>query len=521
MVMSACAAVPAYAEGAGAGETPGYYTDTDKPDYYAMSMMQGKKAGEIYGFFEGIRRLAAKLDGCEEIEKMAASMLDKTHAAFATARDATDAVFEVEQDKNRIEMLADATNGECVMILEGLGSSLGDPSGTARDVDIIAAGSLAAISDAKKAVENKDSSLAIRAMAELLDAEETQIKLIETCGGYDLYTRYNTLDDLYNRITEARDKTQADVEKSNALVDSYIAQFYSIIALMGSAYEKLLPIAESAPADSKAQYNNLLGMLNNHTAELKEDFFIKYFKYQQVDMSRFDGMIEEIKWEGGYYLNDARACAKSTLMPMFFVTSNNFTANGTAQPLVKTGTEIGAFDKSQVKFALGSKPAGFTDDMAAAPASLSDDAYSTAIPTATKEGTYYVYCRFPDYYSVATDFAVKVTVKKAAPKPTPAPVKPVKKANTLKVSGKTVKVKKNKKTVIKKEKAFTIRNAKGKVTFKKAKGNKKITVAKNGKITVKKGLKKGTYKVKVKVTAAGNATYKAATKTVTVTVKVK
>lgn len=96
-----------------------------------------------------------------------------------------------------------------------------------------------------------------------------------------------------------------------------------------------------------------------------------------------------------------------------------------------------------------------------------------------------------------------------------------KKANTLTAKGKTVKVKKNKKTVIKKAKAFTIKNAQGAVTFKKSSGNKKITVAKNGKITVKKGLKKGTYKVKIKVTAAGNSSYKAATKTVTVTIKVK
>ena len=41
-------------------------------------------------------------------------------------------------------------------------------------------------------------------------------------------------------------------------------------------------------------------------------------------------------------------------------------------------------------------------------------------------------------------------------------------------------------------------------------------------MTVKKGLKKGKYKVKVKVTAAGNANYEASgAKTVTFTVKVK
>ena len=74
--------------------------------------------------------------------------------------------------------------------------------------------------------------------------------------------------------------------------------------------------------------------------------------------------------------------------------------------------------------------------------------------------------------------------------------------------------------VIAKAKAFKVTTAKGKVTFKKAKGNKKIAVSKAGKVTVKKGLKKGTYKVKVKVTAAGNANYKKATKTVTLKVKV-
>ena len=100
-----------------------------------------------------------------------------------------------------------------------------------------------------------------------------------------------------------------------------------------------------------------------------------------------------------------------------------------------------------------------------------------------------------------------------------------KKANTLSAKGKTVTLKakslKKKNQTVKLAKAITVKNAKGAVTFKKSSGNKKITVAKNGKITVKKGLKKGTYKVKVKVTAAGNKEYKAAVKTVTVTIKVK
>ena len=58
------------------------------------------------------------------------------------------------------------------------------------------------------------------------------------------------------------------------------------------------------------------------------------------------------------------------------------------------------------------------------------------------------------------------------------------------------------------------------MTYKKISGNKGITVAKNGKLTVKKGLKKGPYKVKIKLTAAGNSSYKSksVTKTITITV---
>ena len=50
---------------------------------------------------------------------------------------------------------------------------------------------------------------------------------------------------------------------------------------------------------------------------------------------------------------------------------------------------------------------------------------------------------------------------------------------------------------------------------------KKIIVSSSGKVTVKKGLKKGKYTLKVNVTAKGNESYKAKTTTVTLTVTVK
>ena len=102
----------------------------------------------------------------------------------------------------------------------------------------------------------------------------------------------------------------------------------------------------------------------------------------------------------------------------------------------------------------------------------------------------------------------------------------VKAANpmTAKVAKKTVKAAKLKKKAVTVSKAVVVSKAQGKVSYAKvAKGSsKQLTVnAKDGKVTVKKGTKAGTYKVKVKVTAKGNANHKPGSKTVTVVVTVK
>ena len=92
----------------------------------------------------------------------------------------------------------------------------------------------------------------------------------------------------------------------------------------------------------------------------------------------------------------------------------------------------------------------------------------------------------------------------------------------------TLKVKKLKKKAQTVKKPVKVTNSAGtKVTYKlasvkKAKFKKKFKVnASNGTITVKKGVKKGTYTVKIKVTTAANDKYAAAAKTVAVKVKVK
>lgn len=77
----------------------------------------------------------------------------------------------------------------------------------------------------------------------------------------------------------------------------------------------------------------------------------------------------------------------------------------------------------------------------------------------------------------------------------------------------------------KKSQSFTLGasvNSKGKLSYKKTSGSSGISVnSKTGKITVKKGMKKGNYKIKVQIKAAAKGNYKAGTKKVTVTVKVK
>ena len=93
---------------------------------------------------------------------------------------------------------------------------------------------------------------------------------------------------------------------------------------------------------------------------------------------------------------------------------------------------------------------------------------------------------------------------------------------TLKATAKTGKLSKNATLDLKKLAKVSAKTA---VKYRKANkaGGAKISVnASSGKMTVKKGLKKGTYNVKVKLTAAANASYKAASaKTVTVKVIVK
>ena len=95
----------------------------------------------------------------------------------------------------------------------------------------------------------------------------------------------------------------------------------------------------------------------------------------------------------------------------------------------------------------------------------------------------------------------------------------------MKVKGKKVNVGAGtiaeKSRTIAADKFFKVSKNKGKVTYKKVKGLQKITVASDGKVTLKPGIKKGPHSVKVKITAAGDKNYRKLTKSAVFTVVIK
>ena len=92
---------------------------------------------------------------------------------------------------------------------------------------------------------------------------------------------------------------------------------------------------------------------------------------------------------------------------------------------------------------------------------------------------------------------------------------------TVKPVSKIVSFKKLKKKAQVVKGALIVKNNKGNVSYKKISGSKKLTInKKTGRITVKKKTKKGTYKIRVKVTAAGDSLFKAGSRTVTVKIRV-
>ena len=119
--------------------------------------------------------------------------------------------------------------------------------------------------------------------------------------------------------------------------------------------------------------------------------------------------------------------------------------------------------------------------------------YIVVVAKVTNAGTYIVTTQVIGigHYEGTVSKKVTAVVKKAAQK--------LKKTKKRKVKAKKVK----KKTV--KIKLKVKATGKGKIKYKRV--SKKLKVSKKGKVTIRKGTKKGTYKVKVKALATAN--YKA------------
>lgn len=96
---------------------------------------------------------------------------------------------------------------------------------------------------------------------------------------------------------------------------------------------------------------------------------------------------------------------------------------------------------------------------------------------------------------------------------------------TVKAVTKTLKAASFKKKAVAYKGLITVKKAQGKVTYKNLSTTKSLKAfkvdSKTGSITVPKAVKKGTYKIKVKVSAAGKGSYASGYKTVTVVLKIK
>jgi hypothetical protein len=141
---------------------------------------------------------------------------------------------------------------------------------------------------------------------------------------------------------------------------------------------------------------------------------------------------------------------------------------------------------------------------------LATEEYDIEIPESADAGKYTVTVQLKGNFAGTAKATYEI--KKATQSP-----KVVAKKKTVKAK----KLKKKKQSV---KKAISVKNGIGLIGYKKVKkgSSKKLSInKKNGTITVKKGTKKGTYKIKVKVSVAGDKNYQPFSKVVTVKIKVK
>ena len=155
------------------------------------------------------------------------------------------------------------------------------------------------------------------------------------------------------------------------------------------------------------------------------------------------------------------------------------------------------------------------NSLASCPRRISEDSLLNLTAAADGDQIYVIASAMvePDGRLFRTDSLENITKKPSVdPTPIPAPAQVV--DNPMVARGKTVKLKakklRKKSVKVKPSKAYSITGAKGKLTFKKVKVNKKkyrkkfLVNKSTGRITVKKGVRKGVYQVTVRIHAAGD-----------------
>ena len=141
---------------------------------------------------------------------------------------------------------------------------------------------------------------------------------------------------------------------------------------------------------------------------------------------------------------------------------------------------------------------------------LASSQYKVTYPSGMKNvGTYTVKVTLKGNYSGSGKASFKI-------------VKASQSITVTKAKTPTVKYSKTKATTLSRDKLFTVKNAKGTVKYSKASGSSYLSVnSKTGAVMIAKKAPKGTYTLKVKISAAGNSGYNAASQTVSVKIIIK
>ena len=284
------------------------------------------------------------------------------------------------------------------------------------------------------------------------------------------------LNDTLGKVKEALDAAKADMkgdESSSAEIDKQLKQ---ALGRVDKAIAELDSHRDQMNADQQKMLDTL--KTNVSTARLLVDSGL-------VTKAMADGMVNGLD-------------RLADLIDLFEKTLNSRFA---AKPTAATGLVYNG--KEQVGVAAGS-------------------GYTVSGGSATNAGSYTAKATLATGYIWADGKLAPVEVKYTIAK-APQTIKAGKTSFTVKA--KQVKKKAKKLAVPFAAEGGSCTWAKAKSTAKGAKSAKatpgKVVIAKNGKITVKKGAKKGSYTLKVKVSAPASANYNAASKTVTLTVKVK